>query len=370
MLLIFCILGCGKKIIHPMGSASNYFPAEVTSGPGAVWKYYIHLMPKEGQRKTNIKYRKINFENDKLFITDYSADFLESYMEVISIEDEKWEIDSTLTYDYRSVLDSLRKPMIYNIGNQNILLDWNEHQANLNRSISNGEWINNLKESHSEVRDTMIGKLKVKTFHGILESSFQQESDTTITIFKWNREFTEGRGMTTQYVESERVDYEWELDEIMSISEFEDRANHGTHRVAYIDPEKALDKQEEFTTCYHISKINDYYNDDRAQHLGGKGGLWEMLENNLDVNLLKGQEGYFTFRFVVNCEGKAGRFVTEEAGLNYDRIEFSEELRTHFLEMLLAVPKWKNLVVYGEPRDAYVYVTFKIKNDEIIEILP
>ena len=104
--------------------------------------------------------------------------------------------------------------------------------------------------------------------------------------------------------------------------------------------------------------------------VGGKGGLWEMVENNLDPSLLKGQDGYFTFRFVVNCKGEAGRFTTEESDLKYNKKEFSSELRNHFLEMLLGVPQWESLTINGEPRDAYVYVTFKIKDDEIIEILP
>ncbi len=370
LLCIFCILTCDMKKDHPLGLCSEYFPEEVTNSAGAVWKYYIHLTPKDGQRKTNIKYRKIGYINQQLLITDHSADFLESYKEVITTQDNKWKVDSTITYDYRSDLDSLRTPMIYNIGEQNVILNWKESTANLNRSISNGTWKNNLQESHFEVKDSLVDGLKVKTFYGKLESNFQNENDTSLTTFNWYREFTEGRGMTSQYVETDRVKYEWDIDEIISIEEFDRRAQHGTHRVAYIDPDQAIDNQDDFTTCYHISKINDYYNDDRAQHIGGKGGLWELLENKLNPKLLKGQEGYLTYRFVVNCEGRAGRFITEEAGLNFDRIEFSSELKKHLLELLLEVPKWKNLTVNSEPRDAYVYVTFKIKNDEIIEILP
>jgi len=368
--LFFCVFGCGKKEHYSIGVASKYYPEEVVSGQGAVWKYYIHMTPKDGQRKTNIKYRKVAFENDNLIITDHTADFLESYKEIITIDNDEWKVDSTVTYDYRSGKDSLRKPLIYEIGQPNVLLNWKGNQANLNRSISGEKWSNDLQESHVEVKDSLENGLSVKTFYGELKSNYQYDNDTTASVFKWRREFTENKGMTLQYVESERVNYEWELDEIISIEEFTKRSNHGTHRVAYIDPEKAIDDQENFSTCYHISKINDYYNDDRAQHPGGKGSLWEIVENKLDPTLLKGQEGYLTYRFVVNCNGEAGRFVTEEAGLNYDRIEFSEDLRNHLLQMLLDVPKWKNLTINGEPRDAYVYVTFKIKNDEIIEILP
>lgn len=370
ILLFFVVLGCSQQANHPLGSAINYYPQEVANGHGAVWKYYIHLKSKEGQRKTNIKYRKVAFENDKLVFTDHSADYLESYKEIITIDNNAWNIDSTITYDYRSGTDKLRIPLIYDVTSENIMLNWDNQEAKLLRSIRGEEWSNDLKEFQEEINDTIIDGLKVRVFSGKLFSNYQYKNDTTATTFNWKREFTEGRGMTAQYVESERLSYEWELDEIISIDEFNKRANHGTNRVAYIDPDEAIDDQKDFSPCFHLSKINDYYNDDRAQHPGGKGSLWEMLGKNLDETLLKGQEGYLTYRFVVNCEGEAGRFVTEEADLEYNKIEFSEGLRTHLLQLLLDVPKWKNLTINGEPRDAYVYVTFKIKNDEIIEILP
>lgn len=369
-LITLLAFGCQKNKSTPVGESIQYFPSEVFNGTGAVWKYYVHSTPTDGQRKTNIKYRKLVFKESKLYLTDYTADFQESYAEVISMDDDQWKIDSTYRYNYRGSLDSLRTIMKYKIGEENVSLNWKGTTANLDRSISGDNWINDLKESHSEVMDTMVDGRKVKTFFGELEVNFKSETDTSNTIYNWQREYTAGRGMTNQISGNGKINYEWALDEIMTLKEFDKRSNHGMHRVAYIDPEDAIDNQNDFATCYHISQVNDYYNDDRAQHLEGKAGLWEMVESNLDVNLLKGQEGYLTYRFVVNCEGKAGRFVTEEADLEFDRIEFSTELRNHFLNMLLDIPKWKNLTIQGEARDAYVYVTFKIKDDEIIEILP
>ena len=373
-MVTFVFFGCNKETAPSMGTSTQFFPSELYDGPGAVWKYYVHTTQEGKQRKTNIKYRKLVFEDSKLLLKDYAADFQESYNEVISIDEDKWKIDSSNRYNYRGSLDSLRTSMIYEIGEEDVFLDWSGETSKLHQGISNDNWKNDLISLQNEVKDTVVNESNVKIFYGTLESKYQIESDaktdTTLTIFNWRKEFTSNRGMTTQYTETEMVSYEWQLDEIMSVEEFEKRANHGTYRVAYIDPSDALDDQNEFTTCYHISRINDYYNDDRAQHLGGKGGLWEMVENNLDESLLKGQEGYLTYRFVVNCKGKAGRFVTEEADLEFNRIEFSEKLRSHFLGMLMEVPKWKNSNIYGESRDAYVYVTFKIKDDEIIEILP
>ena len=371
IILIFLLaIACRKSERPPLGKGTLYFPAEVYSGPGAVWKYYVHTTQDGGQRKTNIKYRKLVYDNAKLYLTDYAADFKESYNEVISLEGDVWKIDSTYSYDYRGSLDSLRTPMIYSIGKENVYLNWSDSNAVLKRSISNANWVNNISATHNEVKDSLVGGKKIKTFIGTLLSNASSDIDTIRTAFIWRREFIQGIGMAAQYFEGETVSTEWQVDEIMSIEEFEKRANHGMHRVAYIDPDKAIDGQIDFETCYHISKINDYYNDDRAQHLGGKGGLWEMIENYLNYSLLKNQEGYFTFRFVINCEGKAGRFVTEEADLEFNKTEFSEELRMHFLEMLMNVSQWKNLSINGEARDAYVYVTFKIQDDEIVEILP
>ena len=368
--IVLLALGCQKSERPPLGESTRYFPSEVYDGPGVVWKYYVHSTPDGGERKTNIKYRKMVLENPKLFLTDYTADFLPSYNEVISIDNDQWKIDSTYSYNYRGSLDSLRTTTMYEIGTANAFVNWNGNAAILERRINNDNWKNETRSSQIEMKDTLVDGKKVKSFYGTLETNYRTEKDTILSLYNWRRDFTGGRGMTTQLFEGEGQTYEWQLDEIMSLKEFEKRAGHGMHRVGYIDPEKAIDNQKDFSTCYHISQINDYYNDDRAEHLGGKGGLWEMLENNLDASLLEGQEGYLTYRFVVNCEGKAGRFVTEEADLDYNRVEFSSDLRIHLLEMLLGVPLWKNLTVRGEPRDAYVYVTFKIRDDEIVEILP
>jgi len=353
-----------------MGFSTEYFPLELSNGPGAVWKYYVHSTRKKGQRKTNIKYRKMVMDDDKLYITDHSADYQETYKETINIDGDQWKVLSTSNYNYRGDLDSLRTTMHYRIGDKVVFLDWKNQEATLERSISNDEWNNDLVESHNEVRDSVVNDQKIKTFYGNLISTFSESGDTSITRYDWRREFSPGLGMIAQHVKTDGVTYEWQLDEIISLGEFEKRADHGTHRVGYIDPEQSLSDDTNFKTCYHISRINDYYNDDRAQHKGGKGGLWEMLEKKLDKSLLKDQEGYLSYHFVVNCEGKAGRFVTEEADLEYNRTKFSDGLRNHLLQILIEEDQWKNLTVNGESRDAYVYVTFKIEDDEIIEILP
>ena len=369
ILFILFSIGCDRDRVEIMGESTQYFPAEVYNGPGAVWKYFVHVKSNDGERMTDIRYRKIVLEGTRMYQTDYTADFRETYKREIIMDENRWILDSFYGYNYRSSLDSLRSAQVRKIGEDRTWMDWQNESANLSTSISDKNWIYNVSKVQEGIQDTLVNNEAVKVLSGRTESTYIVDADTSLTMVNWQKEYTVNKGMT-KYTQFNERSEEWQLDEIMSVAEFDKRASQRMRRVAYIDPADAIDDLKEFSTCYHISKINDYYNGDLAQYIGGKGGLWELLENHLDEKLLVGQEGYLTYRFVVNCEGKAGRFVTEEADLKYNRVEFSDELRNHFLEILLGVPKWKNLTVEEEARDAYVYVTFKIKGDEIVEILP
>lgn len=164
--------------------------------------------------------------------------------------------------------------------------------------------------------------------------------------------------------------YIWELTELMSIDAYYRLKNHTLHRVGWIDTTQVMDKHNKFSTCYHFSEINDYYNDDRASFKGRKGALRALLKEKLDKDKLKDESGYLTYRFVINCKGKAGWFTTEEADLKYDRKKFNSECRNHLFDILYEVSEWKSLSISGNAKDAYVYITFKLKDGEIIEILP
>jgi hypothetical protein len=163
-----------------------------------------------------------------------------------------------------------------------------------------------------------------------------------------------------------------ELIEQIPFKEFQQRANHGVKRVGYIDPRSVLDQGSDFKLCDKQVKVADYYNgqDKRAQYVGGKKAIWELVNQHLDKSKLFNESGYLTLRFIVNCEGEAGWFTMEEADLDFQPKRFHTETIQHFFEILYQHPNWKPCIIREEARDAYTYITFKLKDGEIIEILP
>jgi hypothetical protein len=140
-----------------------------------------------------------------------------------------------------------------------------------------------------------------------------------------------------------------------------------THDIGYINPEPALGDKN-FKVCY--DRIFQYYNSNpNANYKYGK----KELRKKLLTNFPKGKytdTGYLTYRFVINCQGEAGRFEINETDLHYVPIEFDEELKEFLLQQIIGLKEWTPLQFEGKPYDSYRYLTFKMINGEIAELLP
>lgn len=137
-------------------------------------------------------------------------------------------------------------------------------------------------------------------------------------------------------------------------------------RVAYIDPETSL-LSEGFETCGDY--IFDYYNPDRATYSKGKNGLRNFILNNYK-NRNYSDSGYLNIRFVINCKGKAGRYVIHENDLDLNPRKFSEDLKTQLFKLTTQLKSWNPNIINGEKRDSYMYISYRIENGEITEIIP
>lgn len=348
----------------------TYFPPVSKLKKGLVWKYYFHIKKEDGQPVTNIIYRKANLKGNSLYVEDYNAAFERTYAQEFLIENGQW-ISLNECY-YRTAFKSQDpvKENKYDII-QNTNTAWNSQTGTLELHLmEEGNGRQSLSKQLSQ-SDSINENKSIKLFNGIKTVLYFTDSlATDTTVFNWHKRYEEGMGMTYSKNQREAYTYEYKLDKIMSIKAFEKLADHGTHRVAYIDTLKTLDDHTLFKPCYHPSLINDYYNDEKSGFKGSKGRLRSILKEKLNNELLKGESGYLTFRFVVNCDGQAGWFTTEEAGLDFERKSFSDDLRMQLFNILKAEPDWKKLTIRKEASDAYTYITFKIKNDEVIEILP
>lgn len=147
-----------------------------------------------------------------------------------------------------------------------------------------------------------------------------------------------------------------------------------TKRVAYIDVKKAL-HTENFEVC-DSTYIVDYYNRGRndsihrrTEYISNKNGLRkEVLAKYENKNYA--DSGYLNFRFIVNCKGEAGAYVIHENDLDLNPKKFNSELVSQLFDITVNLKKWKPNFMRGKERDSYMYISYRIENGNITEIIP
>ncbi len=82
------------------------------------------------------------------------------------------------------------------------------------------------------------------------------------------------------------------------------------------------------------------------------------------------ENGYFTVRFVVNCKRETGRFRTESMGFDYQPIRFEDRTTDQLLTLTKELKGWRVGIYQGKEQDYYQYLTFKIEEGNLTEILP
>jgi len=362
------ILGCSKNT-KQLPAGLQYFPDIDLLKEGIVSKFYYHKGKKTAQPKTDIVYRKMVLKDNIIIYEDYNAGFQKTYLYELEIDNNQWKFVSQKSFHYRNNNDVLMTEYSYTFKN-NIHTDWEENEASYEKSIMYDGQGSRVLNRQIEILDTIDQGNKVKLIYAERSFFSTDDEDTELNKLKISKRYEAGLGLTQTVMNNDEYNYNLVLDEIMTVDEFEQRADHGTHRVAYIDTLKTIDDHTQFQPCFHPAKINDYYNGNDSGFKGGKGRLWALLNDKLNPLKIEGESGYLTFRFVVNCNGEAGWFVTEEAGMDYQKKQFSDKCRNHLYDILKAEKEWNNLKIGHEDRDAYTYITFKIKNGEIIELLP
>lgn len=127
---------------------------------------------------------------------------------------------------------------------------------------------------------------------------------------------------------------------------------------------------EEFQPC-HPDLAFQYYNFDQTTGFEGeKIAIDRYFRENYKAENLRDESGYFTIRFIVNCEGKSGWFRTEAMDFSYQPTKFKSSISDQLLQLTRELDGWKVAMVEEEKYDYYQYLTFKIENGQLIEILP
>ena len=124
-----------------------------------------------------------------------------------------------------------------------------------------------------------------------------------------------------------------------------------------------------FKVC-NEALIFQYYNfSNGLQYRGEKTAIYNAF-STYQVDTIPDQNGYVTIRFVVNCEGETGRFRIETMNNDYEAFQFNRDIVRQLKEVTRSLSGWEIAVYDGEPKDYYQYLTFKIQNGQIVNILP
>lgn len=145
--------------------------------------------------------------------------------------------------------------------------------------------------------------------------------------------------------------------------------NPHKHNIGHISSSDARDHAN-FEACFE-EHIFEYYNfSEPAKFRYGKDSLRSYFFTNYDSNGIINDSGYITIRFVINCQGEAGRFKITELGLDYQEKKFNSKLVNQLFSLVQQAREWNPSLRGNIPNDSYIYYTFKIINGELVEILP
>ncbi|MGK0379717.1 MAG: hypothetical protein ACJA1Z_003545 [Patiriisocius sp.] len=138
--------------------------------------------------------------------------------------------------------------------------------------------------------------------------------------------------------------------------------------IAYIDQENAT-LNDVYTLC--DAEAIYYVHHSAAEE--GYAGNKKQFRNNILASYKNEKykdSGYLNFRFLVSCEGNPGWFKIIQVDEAYNPTQFSKRLVDQLLALTAKPEHWNTINVRENPVDYYMYVSYKLKDGEITEILP
>jgi len=118
-------------------------------------------------------------------------------------------------------------------------------------------------------------------------------------------------------------------------------------------------------------KILQYYNFSNGVMIKGENiYIDEYFKHKYDNSYVTKESGYITIRFIVNKEGEIGWFRIQEMNMLYEPKKFDKSISNQILELTKHITGWKVGEKNGTKYDYYQYLTFKIEEGLINEIMP
>jgi hypothetical protein len=140
------------------------------------------------------------------------------------------------------------------------------------------------------------------------------------------------------------------------------------HYIGYINQEEAL-LNKAYTLCNKDTIYKVHHGAPKEAFQGSKKRFRETI-----LSAYKNKEysdsGYLNFRFLVSCEGNAGWFEIIEMNLDLEETTLNDDMVNQLLTHTADPKHWAIYTNDNIPRDYYMYISYRIENGEITEILP
>lgn len=117
---------------------------------------------------------------------------------------------------------------------------------------------------------------------------------------------------------------------------------------------------------------HQYYNfGNSIQYTGEKAAVIDFVYEEFESNPSIQDSGYVTIRFMVNCKGESGRFRVYQMDKDYQLISLNKSLVDQIVGIVMRLDEWKiGFRDNGDAYDYYQYLTFKIEEGQITDIMP
>ena len=118
------------------------------------------------------------------------------------------------------------------------------------------------------------------------------------------------------------------------------------------------------------NNIMEYYQVNPIYKEGFKS-IYDYFDKNLNPFLfVKGLNGYITIKFVINCKGNTDRYRIFSINNEYLTVQFPKEITDTLLNLTSKMDAWTEGQYQGEKYDCYKHLTFKIRDGQLVDILP
>jgi len=140
--------------------------------------------------------------------------------------------------------------------------------------------------------------------------------------------------------------------------------------IGYINPDTAL-LNSTYTLCNEGYIERTYNGAGLDAYYINKKEFRDQLALNYNGSEFT-DSGYLNFRFLVNCEGNAGWFEIIELNLDLEETTLNPKMVANLLKFTSDSKHWNALKYTKEDLtyNYYMYVSYRIENGKITEIIP